>query len=68
EDFSSDKLITLLNIADQLGINKVNDIRDQIDIQFQPKGMKEDPQKFFSQNNLNIILGICGETATALGY
>lgn len=69
EDFVRDKATTIESLAATLGLSSVYDIRDMVDVQFQPKGSRSVPLlDFFGKKNLGIIHEVCGTKAEILGY
>lgn len=70
EDFVADKLETIRDLANQLGIDSRQDIRPLLDVPFQPRGSHRsvDPTTFFSDDALAIINRECSEGMSALDY
>jgi len=69
EDFSKDKIGTLIKLASGLGLEKRNDVSSRVDVQFQPKGDRNVRWKdFFGPENLPAIERICEERMRRLGY
>ncbi len=69
EDFIADKKTYIYKLLDKLEINKVEDIDDILNIQYQPKGNSNvDINKFFGEKNKETILRICKENMKKLNY
>ena len=69
EDFISDKLYSIINLAKKLGIEKVNDISNKVDIQYQPKGDHNISwEDFYGTDNLRRIEGICRKNMKIFNY
>lgn len=70
EDFLKDKIGVIYRIAQQLGLEAINDISDQINIQYQPAGKNKNLKyiDFFGEKNLERIERICGERMKKLEY
>lgn len=69
EDFQQDKLALIDSLALALQLEMRNDIRDRLDIQYQPKGEHSvDEARFFGHKNLARITAICGDYLEPLGY
>lgn len=60
EDFTNDKFETIRQLADNLKINKMYEIADKLNVQYQPKGKKNiEWKEFFGIENLIKIEQIC---------
>ena len=69
EDFIADKKKYIYKLLDKLEINKVQEIDNFLDIQYQPKGNPSvDINKFFGEKNKEIILRICKKNMKKLNY
>ena len=69
EDFVADKIGTIERLAKALGISKVNDISDQLDVQYQPRGNRDvNLNEFFGLENMTRIEKICGSRMQRFGY
>jgi len=69
EDFVTDKLATIHDLSDRLGLEVRHDIVPYLDVQYQQAGKKvTDYRAFFGEENLTTILTECAETMNALGY
>ncbi|SHF84926.1 Sulfotransferase family protein [Fodinibius roseus] len=68
EDFNADKLQTIEKLAQKLGIVQKREIKDRLDVQFQPKGNKSISWEAFFEENLDRIEDICGREMAELGY
>jgi hypothetical protein len=69
EDFVKDKVGSIEHLAQQLSLTKVNEIRDKVNIQYQPPGNKSVKKiEFFGEENLVRIEKICGERMEEFGY
>lgn len=69
EDFLQDKAGEIERLAKKLGHEKVNDIDDKVDIQYQPAGnRKVKKQDFFGAENLTRIERICADRMERFGY
>jgi hypothetical protein len=69
EDFCSDKLAHLNELASKLGLAAVNDVRSRLDVQFQPAGDHSISwQQFFGARNLERIETLCAHRMDKLGY
>lgn len=70
EDFIKDKVGYIGDLAANLGIHKKRDIRQLVDIQYQPRGKDRNVswEKFFGQENLNRIERICASRMKKFGY
>ena len=69
EDFLDDKLGEIHQICQDLDITVNTDIRDQVDVQYQPKGQRNvDWLEFFGQENLDRINTICKPAMDKMGY
>ncbi|MFC1806943.1 sulfotransferase [Candidatus Omnitrophota bacterium] len=69
EDFVKDKIGTIENLTQQLGLKKTNDISEKVDFPFQPPGDRTISwQDFYGEKNLKRIEQICKEKMLAFGY
>lgn len=69
EDFERDKQAAIEKLAHDVRLSMINDIRNFVDIQFQPRGNRDVPWRdFFGSENLSLIEEICGETMIQFGY
>lgn len=69
EDFLSDKLQAIQTLANKINLPVVNDISDQLDNQFQPRGKHHLAlSDFFSHQNQATIDRICSANATQFNY
>jgi hypothetical protein len=69
EDFLDDKVRTIDSLAVSLNLNPVEDISDQVDVQFQPRGNRDISwMNFFGEDNLRRIDTTCSPEMEALGY
>ena len=69
EEFLEDKVGVITRLAETLGMPRRHDIRDKVDIQFQPAGDRTVRwDDFFGEENLGRIEMICGERMKVLGY
>ena len=70
EQFLQNKIQEISRIAESLGMEKINDISDQVNIQYQPAGKNKNVkyEEFFCQENLDKIERICGARMKKLGY
>ncbi|HHP7245861.1 MAG TPA: sulfotransferase [Elainellaceae cyanobacterium] len=69
EDFRANKIETLMALAQATGLQPCHDIRDRLDVQFQPKGNRTvDWHDFFGDRNLAKIEQLCGSRMKALNY
>lgn len=70
EDFLKDKIGVIYRLAEELGLEKINDISEQINIQYQPAGKNRNLKyiDFFGEKNLERIELICGERMKKLEY
>lgn len=69
EEFLKDKIGEMARLAENLGLDRVNDISDKVDIQFQPRGNRNVKwQEFFGNDNLARIDRICGERMKSFDY
>ncbi|MDY7079447.1 MAG: sulfotransferase [Chloroflexota bacterium] len=69
EDFVVDKVGTIEQLAQRLGLPQVNDVSAKVDIQYQPRGKREVSwEEFFGQENLERIERICSSRMKKLGY
>lgn len=70
EDFLKDKIGVIYRLAEELGLEKINDISEQINIQYQPAGKNRNLKyiDFFGEKNLERIERICGERMKKLEY
>ncbi len=69
EDFMADKLGELGRLAADLELPVIEDVRDALDRDFQPRGQRgADWRDFFGAENLARIEKICAEEMDSLGY
>lgn len=69
EDFLQEKSGTIHRLAEQLLLPIHNDIRDHVDVQFQPAGnSRVGWEPFFGGENLARIERICRDMMASLGY
>jgi hypothetical protein len=69
EDFTRNKMGTLLGLASALGLEKKRDVSGRVDVQFQPAGDRSVRWiDFFGPGNLAAIERICSERMRRLGY
>ena len=69
EKFNQNKEGQVYDLARRLGLDVLNDIGDEVDVQYQPKGRRNaDPESFFGARNLEIIYDVCRPEMDALGY
>lgn len=68
EDFLTNKVLFIEDLASQLGIRTVVDIAPYVDKQYQPRGQKISSREFFDTEQLSLIESICGEKMKSLGY
>jgi len=69
EDFIINKKDYIFNLLDKIQINKVMDIDNMIDIQYQPKGNSDvDINKFFGEKNKELIIKICEKNMKKFNY
>jgi hypothetical protein len=69
EDFCKDKLKSIRDIAQRLGVSEQCDISDRVDIQYQPRGNRRISwNDFFGAKNLDRIEQICGRRMAEFGY
>ena len=69
EDFVKDKVGVIADLTEKLGLDRVNDIADKVDIQFQPKGNRNVKGiEFFGEDNLERIESICEERIKMFNY
>ena len=69
EDFISDKKKYIYKLLNKLEINKVQEIDNFLNIQYQPKGNSNvDINKFFGEKNKETILRICKKNMKKLNY
>jgi hypothetical protein len=70
EDFLSDKVAAIDDLAHRLGLPKKASIEDQVEQQFQPRGHRRDVDwlTFFGKHNLARIENRCAKAMGALGY
>lgn len=69
EEFMQNKVETIRRLTEQLAVPFRHDIRDRVDVQFQPAGNREWTwEAFFGRDNLLRIERICGEPMAGLGY
>ena len=69
EEFLVDKYGFIANIAKQLGISEKVDIKDKLDVQYQPRGDRNVLWKdFFGIENLMRLERICNARMKEFGY
>jgi len=68
EDFLADKLGCLTALARDLGIEPIGDVRDKLDVQYQPRGNRAVSWPDFFGPNLARLERICGESMAEFGY
>lgn len=69
EAFIADKMGTIEHLAERLGLPRMSDITDRLDIPYQPRGERDVPwEAFFGRENLARIERLCRERMEALGY
>ena len=69
EDFVGDKVGEISRLARRLGLPRTYDISDEVDIQFQGRGMRNVGwNSFFGARNLARIEDICSRRMRVLGY
>ncbi len=69
EDFNNGKLNTIENLANNLSIEKKNDISNKLDVQYQRKGKPNvDWEEFFGIDNLQRIEVICADYMNYFEY
>jgi hypothetical protein len=69
ETFNQDKEAEIYGLAQRLGLQVSNDISDQVNVQYQPKGQRDaDAESFFGTRNVTKIREICRPEMEALGY
>lgn len=69
EDFDKDKLETLESLCRSLELPAANDIRSELDEQFQPRGDRSRSWiDFFGDDNLARIERVCADGMRAFGY
>ncbi|MEB3283555.1 MAG: sulfotransferase [Lyngbya sp.] len=69
EDFLQDKSQAITDLAQRLGLNSVNNISDEVDVQYQSRGNRSVKwQDFFGEKNLHKIDKICFEHLKKLNY
>ena len=69
ESFNSEKQVTIESLAKQLELEPQGEIKNWLDVQYQPAGNPSVQwRKFFGKKNLAAIETICGETMNSLGY
>lgn len=69
EDFLQDKSQAITDLAQKLGLPPVNDISDQVDVQYQSRGNRSVKWlDFFGEENLHKIEGVCGEQMKKFNY
>jgi hypothetical protein len=69
EDFVADKTGAIERLARDLGLPRVNDISDKVDIQYQQRGDRNVSwEEFFGAENLMRIERMCGGRMTKFGY
>jgi len=70
EDFCRAKVESIDDLVSRLGEEKINEIEEKVDRQFQPRGHLRDVEwlSFYGETNLNRIERRCEEEMSALGY
>ncbi|HEX7065258.1 MAG TPA: sulfotransferase [Bacillales bacterium] len=69
EDFVKDKVAHIEQLAQTLGLPKINGIEDKVDIQYQPAGnQRVNKVDFFGEENLMKIENLCGTRMKEFGY
>jgi hypothetical protein len=69
EDFLEDKVGEIVGLTERLGLEQKHDIRDKVDVQYQPRGNRSvDWNTFFGEANLLRIEKRCGPFMKELGY
>lgn len=69
EDFLQDKTQAITDLAKKLGLDSVNDISDQVDVQYQSRGNRSVKWlEFFGEKNLHKIDKICFKHMNQLNY
>ena len=69
EDFVDDKMGTIADLAERLGLEHRGRIEHKLDRRYQPKGRSDVVwEEFFGPRNLRLIEETCVEEARALGY
>lgn len=69
EDFLRDKVDAITRLARELKLDPVADIRNLVDVQYQPRGDHDVSwEEFFGTDNLRRIERICGPVMRELGY
>ncbi len=69
EDFVKNKVGTITNLAKCVGLKPVNDIANQVNIQYQPRGNNDISWlEFFGSDNLHRIETICIDRMKYFGY
>jgi hypothetical protein len=70
EDFLEDKLKCIQAVSQQLGINAKNDIRSNLDVQYQSRGKTRDLPwiKCYGEKNIAIIRKICSPYLQYFNY
>lgn len=69
EDFIQDKAAVIRRLSEMLGLPYHNDISDQVDKQYQPKGNRSiDPKDFFGAENYKLIAESTAENSKYFGY
>ena len=69
EDFLKDKCGAIADLASRLGLAQNADIRDKVDVRYQPSGDNSVTwEEFFGEGNLSAIEVICGHGMQRFGY
>ena len=69
EDFLNDKVGEIHHLCQDQGLTVTNDIRDQVDVQYQSKGKRDvDWKEFFGSENLDRINTLCKPAMDLMGY
>jgi hypothetical protein len=69
EDFDADKEQTILRLARTLNLSPRYEIKDKVNLPFQPKGQRTVPWSvFYGEENLARIERVCGSRMASLGY
>lgn len=69
EEFVKDKVAAITNLAQQLELKPINDIREKVNIQFQPRGDRNVKWiEFFGEDNLERIERICEDRMKYFHY
>jgi hypothetical protein len=70
EDFVKDKVGEITRLVRRMGLESVNDINGEVNVQYKPRGRNRDIpwDEFFGSENLARIEAICGKSMKRLGY